>query len=161
MVALVMVATMTGACGGGSKVDEEGLVAALAAEAAADEGSPTGGDPTAARCFATAVVDNLGAGRLDELGMTPDNIPSFDELALTEDERSGVSDALFGCIDVRATMATGLTEQLGEDLAVCVAYNLSEETLRASVPGPAPADAADELEGVLDQCQSAIDEEAG
>jgi hypothetical protein len=154
---LVLVLVVVASSCGGDGVDEEALAGALARTAAAEESSPLAGDEAAAQCFADAVVRSVGGERLAELGMSESNVPDFDEMDLTEAERELVGDALFGCIDVRATMATRLTSQLGEEMATCVAYNLSEQTLRAAVSGSPPEGAAEELDAVAGQCQDAIE----
>jgi hypothetical protein len=157
--AVVLVTTLS-SCGG-SDVDQEALIAALAAEAAADEQSLIGGDSAAAGCFATGVVERVGANRLDELGMTPDNVPGFADLALNDDERAAISDALFSCIDVRALLSARLAEQVGEELGLCIATNLSEDVLRVAFPGPATDAVQEEFENQLQQCREAIEGNGG
>lgn len=132
-------APTTGSRAPGTGAPERNLAAALADDILND-GSPMTDDPAEARCVADAIVDGVGEERLRELGMTPDDVGDMDDYDFTEGEFNTIVDALFGCVDVRATLATSLGAGLPPEQTDCIAGALDEDTLRGIIVGSMGAD---------------------
>lgn len=103
-----------------------------------------------AECWANGVVDGIGEDRLNELGLTADNVVDPDQLDLTAEEVDVVVDSLFDCADVQQAFADQFAAQFGEEGANCVAEALDEELVRealsASIAGDDSEPSAEFLE---------------
>jgi hypothetical protein len=116
---LVMGLSATG-CGGGESEDEEGAVAFLREQIAAqsDEAATVQFDEGEALCLAEGMVEHFGAGSIIDASEG-----TFEEFmaAASEDDRRAVVDLAFGCADVGALMATEMMNQgLSEEAATCI-----------------------------------------
>ena len=138
--ALLAAAALTvglGACGGG---DEDGgaaaaspLAEALAADMLDDsEGSPVGTEEEA-NCWANQIVDDIGEDRLEELGMTVENVGDMEDYDFTDEELSTMVDGMFDCIDVKAAFAAEFEEDFGAEGAKCVADALDEDLVKEAM----------------------------
>lgn len=135
----LLVALVLGACSD-DEVDAQPYVDAAAAQLAApsDEGS-IALDEDEARCIAEAVVDVVGAERLDEAGITPEEFGSagtFDaldrEVDLPDDATERIGAAIDGCTNIAAIFAEVFSANLGID-ASCVAEQADTEALSIAV----------------------------
>jgi hypothetical protein len=134
--ALLAAAALTvglGACGGGD--DEGGAAGSPLAEAlAADildeaEGSPVATEEEA-NCWANQIVDEIGEDRLEELGMTVDNVGDIEDYDFTDEEMSSMVDSMFDCIDVKAAFAEEFEADFGAEGAECLADALDEDLVK-------------------------------
>lgn len=108
-------------------------------DAAMDEYDPEQAAPLTeddARCIVTSMVGAVGADRLEELGITPEQFGSDDSSAfpqgLTEDEANGVVDGFDSCIDLPALFTESLAEDsdLSEDDKACLDDAFDSDTIR-------------------------------
>lgn len=103
--------------------------------AASFEDAETGFGATAeeSRCAAEEIVDAIGAERMQEAGITAEQL-SADETAgsdLTEEEGTVVADAVIGCIDLAAAYARGFTGgQATADDTACIAERFDDDIYR-------------------------------
>lgn len=141
VAALAAVAMMAGACGdddgggGGSASADSPLVQAIVDDVMADSDGITT-DRAEAECFVGGVVGTLGEDRLNELGVTEDNVVGLDEIEWTEDEATSVVDKMFDCID----MGESFIEQmefgdLDDEQTACVQDVFSEDVLKGFFVG--------------------------
>jgi hypothetical protein len=85
-----------------------------------------------ARCAAERVVDEIGADRMQEAGLTVERLESEEEdegaTDLTEAESEIVADALFECLDVAAAFAEGFAPEAGASEAevACVSERAAD-----------------------------------
>ena len=135
-----------GACGddddGGSEVSEaeQPYVDALiesAAEESDDEDDEFDLDEEQAECVAPAWVGIIGADRLEEAGVEPDELPEddfdFSTLGLTQEDGEAMYDALGECgVEVRDAFIAGLAEDesLSDEDRQCVDEAFDEDLLR-------------------------------
>jgi hypothetical protein len=124
-----------GACGG----DDEGgaagspLAEALAADMLDEgEGSPVATEEEA-NCWANSIVDEIGEDRLEELGMTVENVGDVEDYDFTDDEMSTMVESMFDCIDVKAAFAAEFEEDFGAEGAECVADALDEDLVKEAM----------------------------
>lgn len=137
--ALLAAAALTvglAACGGG---DEEGdaaasspLAEALATDMLDSDSSPVGTEEEA-NCWANQIVDDIGEDRLEELGMTVENVGDMEDYDFTDEELSTMVDGMFGCIDVKAAFAAEFEEDFGAEGAKCVADALDEDLVKEAM----------------------------
>ncbi|WP_040493487.1 hypothetical protein [Ilumatobacter nonamiensis] len=117
--------------GGSSDGADSPVGEALAAEILDDsEGESVAQTEEEARCWAGSIVDDIGEERLEELGVTADNVSDIDDIGFSDDEVDGLVDGMFDCIDVTATFAEQFTEDFGEEGAQCVAESLDEDFVK-------------------------------
>lgn len=135
LLAAAALAFGLGACGGG---DEEGgaaaspLAEALAADMLDSDSSPVGTEEEA-NCWANQIVDDIGEDRLEELGMTVENVGDMEDYEFTDEELSTMVDGMFECIDVKAAFATQFEEDFGAEGAKCVADALDEDLVKEAM----------------------------
>ena len=133
MRVIVVVATLTlaaSACGGDSEPErDQALVDALSSEILSDgDGFTT--DQAEADCVAEGTYDAIGADRLAEVGITVDS-PDPSAADLTEAEIDELVDAVFGCVDMKASFAASIAgDDLSEDDATCIADELGDDGLK-------------------------------
>lgn len=138
VVGLVGVLALLG-CGGSNNdtvaadsaddVAQSPIVQALAADFLTKQVSGIATEDEAS-CVAIAIVSGIGLERLESLGMTADNIGEIGDYEFTSEEIGVVVDALFGCVDVKAALASQIASQVEGDAATCVADNLEEDFVR-------------------------------
>ena len=126
---ITVLALATAACGGGGDSEEE-LVDALtvALSEDTDPGSPLTGTGVA-RCFAEKIVGNFGVDRLNEIGVTADDVGTPEEAVaqLTDAERTVFADSAIGCIDVEAFLTAEFVEQgIAASAAACLATEVKD-----------------------------------
>ncbi len=130
--ALLVLMLALSACGSDDDVSagaDTEIGQALTEEFMADGDSPFSSEEDA-RCMSGKIVDGIGEDRLEELGMTADNVPDIDAIDFTEGELDTVIDSLFDCVDVQAELAKEFESDFGEEGAQCVAENLDEDLVR-------------------------------
>ncbi len=92
--------------------------------------------PTAdeAQCAAEAIVGAIGTDRLNELGVTPENVPTdLGEVGFDSGEVETVVTLQFGCYDFVRLIAEGLAVGgVSEESALCVAAALPEDLILAA-----------------------------
>lgn len=124
-------AMLIGGCGGGdsgSSTDSP-LAQALSEEIYAESSSGVSTEEEAS-CVAGSIVSGIGQGRLEDLGMTVDNVGDIEEYDFSDDEIGVIVDSLLGCVDVKAALAEEMTSQWDGEGAECVAKNLDEDFIR-------------------------------
>lgn len=129
----------TGRAGGGEPAegDEELLgddeyTDALAASLE-DPDNGFGGSSEEARCAAEAIVDEIGAQRMQEAGVTEAQLNSSENLGsdLTEAEATTVADAVIECVDLAAAYASGFAGgEPSADQTACVAQRFDDDIFR-------------------------------
>ncbi len=124
-IALVSTLVLAG-CGGS---DGGAVAEAIADDLLADGDSPLTEDE--ASCAADTIVSEVGEDRLEELGVTADNVGDFDDVDLNEDERATLGNAMADCIEddflIRALLADG---DITEDQASCLGDAIDADTAR-------------------------------
>jgi hypothetical protein len=142
-------ALVAAGCGGGSdsasdsaegEPYSDAIVAAFQQSESEDPSPITDED---ARCAADRIVGILGAERLSNAGITPDDIASSDNVKaavpdLTSDEAAEITDAIYECIDFGELFAAGFAASaatdgvtLPEDKVECLGENFkNSERLR-------------------------------
>ncbi len=112
-------------------VDGDALAVALADEMMTDGGAVS--TEAEAQCWAGRVVDDIGADRLAELGMTVDNVGDIQDLAFTPDETSLLVESLFDCVDVKTSFAKQFEANFGPEGAACIAEQLDEDLVKLAI----------------------------
>ena len=95
------------------------------------------------RCLADGVAGTFSDERLGELGLTGASLAAryemsnsalFEEFDITDDEASEVVDSALVCLDWRLVLAEEIAgEGLPEEQASCIASEISDEGIRATV----------------------------
>lgn len=129
MAVMMVVALATAACGNGGD-SEEDLIAALttALSEDADPGNPLTGTGVA-RCFAEEIVGNFGVDRLNEIGVTANDVGTPEEAVaqLTDGERTVFADSAIGCIDVTALLTAEFVEEgISPEASECIAEEVKD-----------------------------------
>lgn len=119
--------------GGGSSsgADTEigkALAADMLSESESEEGSPVQTEEEA-RCWSGQIVDGIGEERLEELGVTSENIGEIEDIAFNDEEISTIVTGLFDCTDVRAALAEQFEADFGEEGAKCLADEMDEDLI--------------------------------
>lgn len=83
-----------------------------------------------ARCWSGKIVDDIGEDRLNELGVTADNVGDIEDIDFSEGEIDTIVDGMFDCVDVRASFATQFEGDFGAEGAQCVADELDEDLVK-------------------------------
>lgn len=83
-----------------------------------------------ARCAAGGIVDGVGEDRLEELGVTADNVDDIETIDFTDGELDVVVDSLFDCIDVEQMLADEMAGEFGDEAASCVAEELDPDLMK-------------------------------
>ena len=129
VAALFTSALALASCGSsGLSAEDQALADALGKSFEIDDGV-TAEDQA---CIGEKTVTAIGAGRLDDLGVTADNASDFDPTELpemTDDERDNMLGALEGCLDLRRTLADSIGEGDGE-VSDCAYEALSDQDAR-------------------------------
>ncbi|MFM8855866.1 MAG: hypothetical protein ACKOI2_01405 [Actinomycetota bacterium] len=122
---------IVGGCGGSdsSSSADSPLVEALSSEIYAESASGVSTEEEAT-CVAGSIVTGIGPERLEELGMTVDNVGDIEDYQFSDDEIDVIVDSLVGCVDVKAALAQEMTSQWGGEGAECVAENLNDDFIR-------------------------------
>lgn len=116
----------------GAGVDEEALIDAIAVDLSTGDDELAVADDEA-RCAAEQIVDEIGADRLAELGVTPETAATTEFGDFAEAELTAIVDALVGCVDVRSLMADLFASDFGDEGARCVAGELSDDHIRQAI----------------------------
>ena len=140
--ALALAATACGddddSDGGDVSEEEQPYVDALIESAAEDEGEDVELNEAQAECLAPKWVSILGADRLEEAGISPDELADdddldFSELGLAESDGEALYDALGECdVDFRETFIAGMTEDsdVSDEDRECLDEELDDDLLR-------------------------------
>ncbi len=83
-----------------------------------------------AECAAQAIVDELGAARLSQLGYRPGVTgASLNDIELSDDEREQVADAVEGCVDMAEAVAAMFygDGRIAPTVASCLADGLDQK----------------------------------
>ncbi len=128
------IAIVASACGGD---DDDGAVAPADSPlvaALAEQINEGGGDTPVttqadAECWAGRIVGGIGEDRLNELGVTADNVGDIEDYDFTDGEIGTIVGSLGDCVDLQALMADELVGELGDEAADCVAGELSDDFL--------------------------------
>ncbi len=134
-------ALVAGACGDDDDDDASGsddpYVQALSQSMREDDDSDLPLDDEQADCLAPRFVEVLDPARLEEAGVTPEQLAESDDvitqLGLTEEEGGEMYDALGECdLDVRALFLEGMTEDsnLSDEARDCLEGAISDDFLR-------------------------------
>lgn len=107
----------------------EALAAQILEESDSEDGSVAQTEEEA-RCWAGKIVDDIGEERLEELGVTAENVGDIEDIDFTDGEVDALVDGMFDCIDVAAAFASQFEEEFGEEGAQCMAENLDQEFVR-------------------------------
>lgn len=133
------------ACGGDD--DDGDALAAAIGDQLAEDASGDGFDLTSdeSGCVGEAFVDTVGADKLDELGVTADDVSTLDDIDETE---LGIDDAqsaalIFDCLSFD-TMVGVLAEGAGDDAVDCL-KDVGEDNIRSMMQA-----GIDQDEGSLD-----------
>lgn len=159
IVSIVALTVAAAACGsdddGGGSASagaDTPIGQALAAQILDDSDSEDGSvaqTEEEARCWAGKIVDDVGEERLEELGVTAENVGEIEDIDFTDDELDALVDGMFECIDVTAAFAAQFEEDFGAEGAQCVAENLDQEfvkdMMKIAVSGDATAEPPDEF----------------
>ena len=156
LIAAATLAVGLSACGGGDDSAGGDASSPLAEAIAADMMEESEGSPVAtqeeANCWANKIVSDIGEDRLEELGVTVDNVGDIEDLDLTDEEMNTLIDGMFGCVDVKAMFAEQFEEDFGAEGAQCLADALDEDFVReamvAEQEGTEPS--ADFMQAFLD-----------
>ena len=129
LVALMLIAA---ACGddddsGSTDISDDPLAMALA-DSVVEEDSPFATQEDA-NCFASEVVGEIGTDRLNELGVTEDNIGEIEDIDFTEGEIDIIVDAMSDCVDLTAALAAEFDADFGAVGAECLAEGLGDDLL--------------------------------
>lgn len=126
-------ALLVGGCGGGDSGNDSSsnnpLAQALSAEIYAEGASGISTEEEAS-CVAGSIVSGIGPDRLEDLGMTAENVGDIEEYDFSDDEIGVVVDSLLDCVDVKAALAQEMTSQWGGEGAECVAENFEDDFIR-------------------------------
>jgi hypothetical protein len=111
-------------------LDEDEFIAAFSASLQ-DDNDGFGATEDEGDCAAEAAVAAVGSDRLQAAGLDAAWLESddFSSTDLTEDEADAVVDALFGCIDMGASLAANLADEangLAVDESECLATELGD-----------------------------------
>lgn len=118
--------------------DGEAYVSAMVESMQADEDFPLSDEQ--AECFSSRFVDTIGVDRLQEAGVTPEQMASddesmeFTELDLSLDEGNELYDHFGDCgIDLHEIMMSSMSEDedMTPEMQACMEAVLTEENLRA------------------------------
>ncbi len=127
LLALTLIAAGCGGSDGGER--DQALVDALTNDILSDS-DPFTSDADEARCVGEGTYDALGADRLAELGITV-NSPNPDDADLNRDDATGVIDAIFDCVDMKAGFATSIEgDGVTSEQANCVADEFGNDGLK-------------------------------
>lgn len=109
--------------------DEE--YTAVLADSLEDSDSGFGASADEAACAVDRMVDQIGAQRMQEAGLTEENLLSDETTAtdLTEEEANQVADALLECIDFASAVARSFSEDVAADEVSCLSDRLGDESL--------------------------------
>jgi hypothetical protein len=103
------------------------LAQAIATDIIAGGDTPFGRDPTSADCFATRIVESIGAERLNELGFTLNTIPDEFLTDWNATEVDTIIESIDHCIDIAAlTRETWLAAVSDEDTE-CVLGEIGDD----------------------------------
>ena len=108
------------------------------------------------RCLGDSVASVFSNDRLDELGITGERVADAyadrgtlalgDDYDTTDSEASQVVDLSVECLDWRTVIAESIAlEGIPEDQAICVASELSDESIRSSVENRLISESEDDL----------------
>jgi len=133
----VALALVLGACGDSSESSSSGgnslLVRALAEEIAApdDDGTPSPFPIDDAMCASEKILDDIGIGRLAELGITAEQVGEIDTIDFSEDELNTLVNAFGDCSDLSKLMGDQLAADgtLSQADADCFAKEFDESLL--------------------------------
>jgi hypothetical protein len=118
---------------GGEEILGEDEYTDVLAASFEDPDTGFGGTADEARCAAEAIVDAIGADRMQEAGVT-EEVLTADENAgsdLTEEEATAVADAVIECVDLAAAYARGFAGELASaDDTACVAERFDDDIYR-------------------------------
>jgi hypothetical protein len=140
-------ALLAAGCGGGGDggdaASSEGQEYVDAIVASFNESSETGSTPISeddARCAGEGFVETLGVDRLEEAGITPEQLRDADNLTavvpdVTTEEADALVDVIYDCIDISGVFVAGFAESAGatlpDDTVECLAGNFeNSERLR-------------------------------
>jgi len=134
MVAVLALAMVAAACGdddgGGDLTEGEATIVDAIVTGMLEDPDPSNpfDDAAAARCFVTGMVQDMGVGRLAEVGLTanPDD-PTAAFALMTETEIDDLTDSAFECLDIDALMVAEFAEGgMSQDSAKCLVSELSK-----------------------------------
>ncbi|QGG96867.1 hypothetical protein [Actinomarinicola tropica] len=170
LVALVAATLVLAACGDdGSSAEAGPYVDALAEElrSPSEEGELVLPDDSA-ECFAEGVVEILDAERLDEAGVTPQELAevgAFPELEIDvpDDAQERIAELATGCFDVRSSLGESFSSALGVDVS-CLTDAADEDRVadvfaEQLVTGAAAESTQALLTDLLDDVEPACGEE--
>ncbi|MFV2038975.1 MAG: hypothetical protein ACC660_01895 [Acidimicrobiales bacterium] len=133
---LVTLAIVAVACGGGNDdvtvdISDDPLAQAIAADIMDDsEGDSPIGTQEQAECFAGGIVQNVGAGRLNELGVTVEDTGDIQDYDFSDSELDTIVDSLTACVELETLLAEQFSEDFGEEGGLCLAKGLGEDVLK-------------------------------
>lgn len=114
---------------GGFTEEEQAVIDAFVADLQVDDDpSSPFADEATARCSAEEFVKEIGAARLSELGITPDNVAGSDmAMALmTDEELQALADAMLGCVGRDFWVQMLVADGMPQDGAECFADGMLE-----------------------------------
>ena len=109
-----------GATGGDALVDA--MVADIVGEV-----DPLTADEGEARCVAQGIVDQIGVDRLAAEGITAETTGDITEGSFSDDEIDSIVGTMFDCVDVQASFAASMVDDVGEEAADCLGAGMTED----------------------------------
>lgn len=159
LLAATALALGLSACGGDDAGEGDAAGSPLAEAIAADIVSDGGmvSSEEEATCWANKIVDGIGEDRLNELGVTVEDVGDVDELDFDDGEVDVMVDSMFDCVDVKTLFAASFADEAGGEVADCIAEALDEdlvkEVVKASLAGTEPsADAISQAQQIAADC---------
>ncbi len=122
-----------GAGGGGDDVAEAAdtpIGRALTAQFLEDDEETVVQTEEQARCLSGRIVNDIGEDRLTEAGVTAEDVGDVTDYDFRPEEIDTIVDAMFGCIDIRASFIESFEQDFGADGAECVANELDQDFVK-------------------------------
>lgn len=109
--------------------DANALVDAMVADIVGED-DPLTADEAEARCVAQRIVDQIGVERLAAEGITAETTGDITEGSFSDGEIDSIVGAMFDCVDVAASFAASMVDEVGEEAADCLGAGMTEDFTR-------------------------------
>ncbi|MBU3690131.1 MAG: hypothetical protein B7C54_03570 [Acidimicrobiales bacterium mtb01] len=119
-----------GGSSGGGGSDAESAFGQELTKALMTDSTGTFSSEEEASCVAGAMIREVGEGRLIELGLGDGGLNEMSNYGFTEAEFEKVVDAVFNCVDMRATIVEQLATDYSEEQANCVGDKIDLDAMR-------------------------------
>lgn len=129
ILALGLVAAACGDDDAGVNAEGQALADAILADMMADEEEGDEFDEADMRCFAEGIVADLGVARLNDLGVTTEDVgdPEVAFRAMTDAEMERMADIGLRCIDYEAGFIEAMTaDGMSRESAECLTERMAE-----------------------------------